>query len=775
MLQLGALGTGGALAGCIGDDDDVPDDILADDPDATDIPDDPDDIDDGELPDDVRVDGQRLILPWDDIMNPQSLNPFWHAEYDPDTEESLIDEVDQPDLESSNQLYYATHGVGLWGEWHATTFHDLETQRFPALFDEVEFQHDKTYHRISEDAYWSDGEPITAWDDAGGWLFWRGWDYSDDGGFDTFNSLVGKAYIEFPDGPDGKTTEWQRWDDDDPFGDRWAEVGLDWDHDFYLYWAAGPIPRDGLRHATHAEPWDQVAENAWEDYQNAIENGEPKGQQGDYTEGVLTAEDFYAWREGEKWVSSGAWVLDELLGTEGAILKPNEHYRHADSINYDEVFLEFNPDPVRMQASLQAGTAASLDWAEVDAAPEAVDAMPDHYTEWHTPSDEGRSIMMDHSREFGDVRVRQAMKFALNESDIAGNVHRTAAAPVYTPGWDHWGMDLIFDESWAEDNLINYQQDLDRATQLMQDAGFSRGGDNLWERNGTPIQYPLATPSADVSFEETVVSQLNEFGFELNTQTFDEATFEDRVWGDEFREPEELDDVERDGERDDRWIEEEYGGRGDFGIWARTPQGDAFSAWFDTVSGGWGTLITRERRMRSMNFFDHEVQEDALMHYIPGTGHSGTVGYSAVAPMLAIEIPPIGEPDGELETFSPWHTSALTGAGDLTPADPQPDNPTYNPPHDERHEENETYYWQKFAWALNWWLPVIPTVRMQGQHFMNTQNWFWPNDAQVDRPVDEEMMQYLGVSHGGWRMASRASVIADTENPKDNAEVVPDE
>ncbi len=775
MMQVGALGAGAALAGCVGDDDDVPDDILDDDPDAVDIPDDPDDIDDGEIGEDVHIDGQRLILPWDDHDNPELLHTFWSTG---------LDHLEMEAYESSWQLFFATFEPNLIGRWWSTAYWPdpgYPEETYPGAYEMIEFEHDRRRHILNEDVYWSDGEPITAWDAAGGWLWWRSVDFDEGRHPADSNPMSGATELVFPEGEDGSIVEWHI-HDDQPFAEEWQEWGVDRDIPFQLRWQGRSGSRDGLRHPTHLEPWNRMTQYAYEDYQQAIEEGLLSETRPTLTDdpdydvqggGMISEEDHEAWVSGERYVSNGAWTLDERVGTEELILKPNEHHPQYEHINYDEVVLEWNPDDVRMGASLQAGTPQSLDYAEVTMSPEAVDAMPDQYQEVNTPSPMGLSVDLDHSREFGDRNVRAAMMFAMNARDIASNVHPTATAPIIRPGWDMWASEAVLDESWAEDNLVSYEQDLDRATELMKNAEFSRGGDDLWERDGAPIQYPVATDVADVAFEETVVSQLNEFGFDLNTQTFDSATFEDRKSGTEFPEAgeegyEEYDDSD-DIPVEERWIDEEYGGRGDFAVWTRS-QGDGWASFYTELENGWWTNgWAHVSQVRRMNMADHEAQERGLQEYFA----SGWVAaqYQAWEDWFT-PVPPIGKPDGEPEPFNPGFTASRVWQGPFERDDPQEDNPYYNPPHDEPHPENEEYYWQKLAWTHNWFLPVLPLVRMQNQHFLNRANWRWPMDTEVDQPPDEYMMEYFGLADcDGIQLAGRGSILGNPHEPKGDAEL----
>ncbi len=721
LLQTGALGSAAMLAGCLGEDD--PDVSDGDDDDGT----------DGETPDGVHVDGQDLYLTVD--HNPDET----HFAY------FIRDGTLESRYTVDWFVYPAMHDPGMWGRFYHSTYWPSPGEVFPGIYESWEIEWDTITVTIRDDAYWSDGVPITARDAIGNQALW-----TEPGPRGDFQPLPeetrphGGAAWDYsaPDGMDGKVFQFHvtplpEWEEFGGFtgyqeGEILYRMGCTWNSE---------VTRLGVSFPTHIDRYSDFFDEVIEYWDEKDPN---KPSRVGHAEQYFDADILEYARDPENVVTSGAWTLDEIVGTTEFVLKPNEYHRHADEVNFDRVILEYSEDDIRTEASLHTGR---LDYAYLAEAapPETTDSFPDIYTEVTSASGAGYVLGVDHSTKFGDVRVRQAMMYALYKPDIAQNIHPNATTPITIPGWHTWAADAVLDEEWALANLIDYTQDLDRAAELMIEAGYERGPNDVWEKDGEPLQATIATVSESAAFESTVASQLGDFGMEIGYQVYDQALFEERRVGSEQLES----------------IEEEYGGRGDLEIWANDGPSRATAGYYN----GMGTFLwnsqARTDRVRAHNFFDHEAQEATLPEY----NESGWVeGQYPLWKEWTVDLPPLGDPDGPREPFNPAYTRGTVSSGPDDFDSPQDHNPYYNPPHDEPHPENADYFWQMLAWTLNWWLPVMPVVQAESQHFINTANWHWP--------TDHYMWEYIGMQWFGSDLIGMNRVSANVDDPKDGAEVV---
>lgn len=726
LLLSGVLGGSALLAGCLGDDD------PADTPTPT----------PGESLDDidgVHVEGQSLRVPIN--QNPAEAHFVWDVNLHLDTV-----------YEQAEEVYWATHEMPIWARWWHTAYRpDLVDpdgpDDYPQLYESYEITPEVVTVTIRDDAYWSDGTPVTAMDAIGTRSRWAreaigerlGWEAPDTpDGYTVWDGIVG---YDMPDGPEGKVFEHH-------FTTKpaWQEAGgFLMDPGWFMFFLGGPTPRAGPRYPTHLEPFKSLVEEAIEDWDQQTPIDEPPSE---FLARHVTEDDLEHFRDPGNFVSYGAWTLKEILGTSEIVLEPNEYHRYYDDINFDEVILEYSPEDSRTRSAIQSG---HLDYAAVNTPPETVEAYPDTIEELTSPAGLGYTIGVDHSSAFGDVRVRQAMMYALHTPDLAQNVHPTATAPILRPGWDNWGSEAVLDESWTEQNLLTYEQDLDRAAALLEDAGFERNSNDVWEKDGVELRTEIASPEETPAFETTVSSQLAEFGIILDVRAMDEATYVDR----------------RDGSETPEYIDEPYGGSGDFELWSGDPAVDNLAGFYEGMENHWWNGMANRWNMRMRNYYPHEAQEDALFEY---EEHGWVAGAYDLWEELFIELPPVGEPDGDLEPFNAAFTFGRVRNGPLSTEDPQTDNPYYNPPHDEPHPENTDYYFQTLAWVTNWWLPGLPLVRAENQHFLNTANWIWARD--LPGADNEYMWDFFGLNWDTKHLAATGKLFADPENPKPGANVV---
>lgn len=101
----------------------------------------------------------------------------------------------------------------------------------------------------------------------------------------------------------------------------------------------------------------------------------------------------------------------------------------------------------------------------------------------------------------GDVRVRQALEFGINKQQLVDKVlfgKTSVASSDYPVGW-------------AAPNLPPTLYDPDRANQLLDQAGWTKGADGIREKNGTKLHLTMSTTSGNKLRED--VEQLIQAGW----------------------------------------------------------------------------------------------------------------------------------------------------------------------------------------------------------------------------------------------------------------------
>ncbi|WP_036265369.1 peptide-binding protein [Methylobacillus glycogenes] len=122
-------------------------------------------------------------------------------------------------------------------------------------------------------------------------------------------------------------------------------------------------------------------------------------------------------------------------------------------------------------------------------------------------------------KPFDDIRVRQAINYAINKQEIIDGVLLGLGEPVaspYKPG-----------TRWANPNLKPYAYDPAKARALLQEAGYQDRGDGILARNGKPLSFTLLTSQNKQREMSAVLIQrrLKEVGIEIHIRVLEWATF----------------------------------------------------------------------------------------------------------------------------------------------------------------------------------------------------------------------------------------------------------
>jgi peptide/nickel transport system substrate-binding protein len=120
--------------------------------------------------------------------------------------------------------------------------------------------------------------------------------------------------------------------------------------------------------------------------------------------------------------------------------------------------------------------------------------------------------------EFNDVRVRQAIAYVLDRNENGTVALGDSGKPCKFMA----GFSDISVPDWVSDadqkKLNAYEKDLDKATQLLQAAGWKKSGDKWTLPNGKPAAYDIKFPTEFADWNPAATNaadQLNKFGFNI--------------------------------------------------------------------------------------------------------------------------------------------------------------------------------------------------------------------------------------------------------------------
>lgn len=407
--------------------------------------------------------------------------------------------------------------------------------------------------------------------------------------------------------------------------------------------------------------------------------------------------------------STGVWDLVELQGTTKFVFEKNEHHRNVDRVNFDRLELINTPSGKREQAALQTD---ELDYASTIRGPRVpagvADALPEHIERRRIPGglDTGWEIAVNHDASPVDQRnIRAAIMYALDHEEVSNAIHPDVAVPITNPGGDCWDATQRVGSGWISNNLITYGHNPQKAASLMREAGYAKEGGTWVDSEGEPVTLSFPTDKSTPTYEPVVAAQLSDFGFESELNSLSGSAYWQRLPA------------------------------GEFGIWNGTIQ--ALTNFAPVTSLAWYHSISdRPFNIYSDEAYDQgEFSEDGFP--IPRTEERWKV--------FTVEAPPVGEPNGELQTYHPASMSLSVYT---------------NPPVQEYKERLK-----KELWLANWYLPTIPIAKELEQHFYDDAHWLWPRDT-VDWNAYVEGKPKM---RGGF--FAQGLVQANPDNPEAGASV----
>ena len=123
---------------------------------------------------------------------------------------------------------------------------------------------------------------------------------------------------------------------------------------------------------------------------------------------------------------------------------------------------------------------------------------------------------------FNDIRVRQALNYAIDKDEVIKGVLLGLGEPIsspYKPG-----------TRWNNPNLTPYPYNPSKALELLQEAGFKKNNDGILMRNGKPLKFEIITNQNKQREMTAVVIQkrLQEIGVEVSIRVIEWASFVNR-------------------------------------------------------------------------------------------------------------------------------------------------------------------------------------------------------------------------------------------------------
>jgi peptide/nickel transport system substrate-binding protein len=189
-------------------------------------------------------------------------------------------------------------------------------------------------------------------------------------------------------------------------------------------------------------------------------------------------------------------------------------------------------------AAQLAGVNGEIDWQanfipDIENVYVAKDPENHHY--WFPPTGAVVHLYLNTDvAPFDNVDVRKAVSLAINRDQIC-----EIAMYGYTHPADSTGLSDAF-ESWRDATAASADwvaYDVDRANQILDDAGFTRDGDVRTTPDGTAMEYELNVVSGWSDWVQScqiMADSLADVGIKATVTPYDQATWQTRVQNGEF-------------------------------------------------------------------------------------------------------------------------------------------------------------------------------------------------------------------------------------------------
>jgi len=146
--------------------------------------------------------------------------------------------------------------------------------------------------------------------------------------------------------------------------------------------------------------------------------------------------------------------------------------------------------------------------------------------EWTAANAVYRALEFNTARPFlSDQRVREALARAVSRDDVLDVAEGGLATPQYS-------FIQPTNTKWANTNVEKYDLDMDKAKQLLQDAGYQLQGTSLIGKDGQPVKIQVLYPTSSAPRAKMATylqQQYKQLGIEVEVKGLDFNAYTDQV------------------------------------------------------------------------------------------------------------------------------------------------------------------------------------------------------------------------------------------------------
>ncbi len=225
------------------------------------------------------------------------------------------------------------------------------------------------------------------------------------------------------------------------------------------------------------------------------------------------------------YVGTGPYVLSEVVTDEYAIFEINEHY-WGEKPQIEKITVNVIPDNQTRVMALEKGE-IDLIYGKNMLDADAIITYKDkeEYKISISEPTSTRQIVMNTTNEIlNDVKVRKAISYATNKEELSQGIFYGIEEPAETL--------YAKNVPYANVELTPYTYNKDKAEQLLEEAGWILGTDDILEKEGQKLELQLLYNSNSVT-EKTIAEYLQseylKSGIKLNIYGEEEQSYRDNM------------------------------------------------------------------------------------------------------------------------------------------------------------------------------------------------------------------------------------------------------
>ncbi|WP_175454480.1 ABC transporter substrate-binding protein [Halopelagius longus] len=229
-------------------------------------------------------------------------------------------------------------------------------------------------------------------------------------------------------------------------------------------------------------------------------------------------------------IGNGPFEVTDV-GQDVVNLKRFPDYARADNINWSNVKATFYPEEKTLY---QAAIGDELDGIDFVQMPDnIINQLPDHWEAVRVPGFEGpmiafgpKSDVVGENAENAGV-IRTAIAYMFDFEQFTSLINSEDVPAIQS------GMSISANEKFLGDKASDFTRygkaaKTDKATQILEDAGFSKKNGTWMRPNGKPLELPVKFPAGwtgDRPAWQNVADQFKQFGINSEGQPVENSTF----------------------------------------------------------------------------------------------------------------------------------------------------------------------------------------------------------------------------------------------------------